>query len=60
MIKPENEWHGMTEGDMLDELVEKDVHQFNVDPKMAREAFLGFTPDEIRHIYYKEIGRFNK
>lgn len=54
MIKPWNEWHGLTEGDMIDELVELDVSHGHTN---TREHWEGMRPEAIRIGWWVEIGR---
>lgn len=54
---PWNEYHGLTEGDMLDELVEHDNQRFGVPEAEARITLESYNSEEIRKAWWYAIGR---
>jgi hypothetical protein len=58
-MDPWNEWRGVTEGEMLEELVGYDVHMFHVPAEEAREALEKYHTEELRKAWWYAIGRFN-
>lgn len=56
---PWNEYHGMTEGDMIDELVEHDSVRFGIPSDEARDALLTYDTEMIRKAWWYAIGRHN-
>lgn len=53
-----NDWHGLTEGDMVDELVERDVVCYSEDPLKARAYWDRRSDEQIRKSWWMEIGRY--
>ena len=58
--KPWNEYHGLTEGDMLKELVEHDSVRFGIPEEEARATLLTYTNEEIRKAWWYAIGRHDQ
>ena len=56
MTEKWNEWHGLTEGDMVQELVELD-EQYDVPRKEAEEYWDRQNDEFIRKSWWMEIGR---
>lgn len=54
---PWNEYHGLTEGDMIEELVEHDTVRFEVPEAEVRAALVTYAPEEVRRSWWYAIGR---
>ena len=54
---PWNDYLGMTEGDMVDELVEHDSFRFGIPAKEARDALGTYDNEMIRKAWWYAIGR---
>lgn len=57
--EPWNSWHGLHEGDMLEELVEHDSVRFGVPEQEAREALSTYADEDLRKAWWYAIGRHN-
>lgn len=57
--EPWNEWYGMTEGDMIDELVEQDRLLFGIAESKSRPLWANMDQEAIRKAYWYAIGRFD-
>ena len=54
---PWNNWRGLTEGDMVDELVEHDSVRFGIPASEAREALETYDSEMVRKAWWYAIGR---
>ena len=57
--KPWNEYHGLHEGDMMDELAEHDHYVHGVPLAEARAALDTYEPEQLRKAWWYAIGRHN-